>query len=100
METEGLMLPAGRAVIDRAQADGSWTLLDDVEDLVVPDDLAEAFGAHPPAAEEWEAFPRSAKRGILEWIVQAKRPETRARRITETATMAQRGEHANQWPRR
>ena len=45
----GLMAPAGHAVIDAAKADGSWTLLDDVENLVVPDDLAAAFAAHPPA---------------------------------------------------
>lgn len=100
MSEAGLMLPAGQVAVDAARADGSWSLLDDVENLLVPADLADAFAAHPPAAEEWEAFPRSAKRGILEWIVQAKRPETRARRITETATMAQRGERANQWPRR
>ena len=93
----GLMAPAGRAVVDRAQADGSWTMLDAVEDLVVPDDLAAALAAHPPAAEHWAAFPRSVKRGILEWIVQAKRPATRARRVAETAERAQVNERANQW---
>jgi uncharacterized protein YdeI (YjbR/CyaY-like superfamily) len=93
----GLMAPAGRAVVERAQADGSWALLDAVEDLVVPDDLAAALAAHPPAAESWDAFPRSVRRGILEWIVQAKRPGTRAERIRETAEKAQRGERANQW---
>jgi uncharacterized protein YdeI (YjbR/CyaY-like superfamily) len=93
----GLMAPAGRAVVERAQADGSWALLDAVEDLVVPDDLAAALAAHPPAAESWDAFPRSVRRGILEWIVQAKRPETRAERVRETAEKAQLGERANQW---
>jgi uncharacterized protein YdeI (YjbR/CyaY-like superfamily) len=97
MTAAGLMTPAGQAVIDAAKADGSWTLLDDVENLVVPPDLAEAFDRWPGSAEQWEAFPRSAKRGILEWIVQAKRPETRAKRIAETAERAQRGERANQW---
>ncbi|MEO0557587.1 MAG: YdeI/OmpD-associated family protein [Bacteroidota bacterium] len=93
------MAPAGLAAIERAKADGSWSMLDDVENLVVPDDLEAAFAAHPPAAEEWKAFPRSVKRGVLEWIVQAKRPATRAKRILETATMAQNGERANQWRR-
>lgn len=93
----GLMAPAGLAMVDRAKADGSWTLLDAVEDLVVPDDLTAALAAHPPAAERWAAFPRSAKRGILEWIVQAKRPETRAKRVAETAEKAQVNERANQW---
>jgi uncharacterized protein YdeI (YjbR/CyaY-like superfamily) len=97
LEAQGRMEPAGRAVLDQAKADGSWTLLDEVEDLVVPDDLADALAAHPGARERWDAFPRSARRGILEWIVQARRPETRAKRITDTAEKAARGERANQW---
>ena len=90
----GLMTPAGLAVVEAAKADGSWTLLDAVEDLLVPDDLAAAFDAVPPAREHWEAFPRSVKRAILEWIVQARRPETRARRVAETAEKASRDERA------
>lgn len=97
LEREGLIEPAGATVIEAAKADGSWTVLDDVWDLVIPDDLAEAFDQHPGSAEEWEAFPRSAKRGILEWIVQAKRPATRAKRIEETASKAAKGERANEW---
>jgi uncharacterized protein YdeI (YjbR/CyaY-like superfamily) len=93
----GLMAPAGQAVIDAAKADGSWTLLDDVENLVVPDDLAAAFAAHPPAREHWDAFPRSARRATLEWIVQAKRAETRAKRVAEAAEKAQVNERANEW---
>ena len=93
----GLMAPAGQAVIDAAKADGSWGLLDDVENLVVPDDLAAAFAAHPPAQQHWDAFPRSVRRAILEWIVQAKRAETRANRVAEAAVKAQVNERANQW---
>jgi uncharacterized protein YdeI (YjbR/CyaY-like superfamily) len=93
----GLMAPAGLAVIEAAKADGSWTLLDDVENLVVPDDLAAALAAHPPAREHWDAFPRSVRRALLEWLVQAKRPETRARRVAEIAEKAQVNERANQW---
>lgn len=99
LEAEGRMAPAGASAVAAARADGSWSKLDDVEDLVIPPDLAEAFAAHPGSAEQWEAFPRSAKRGILEWIIQAKKPETRAKRITETAELAAHGERANQWPR-
>lgn len=97
LEAAGLMSEAGRRVVAAARADGSWTRLDDVEDLVVPDDLAVAFDRHAGSREQWEGFPRSAKRGILEWIVQARRPETRARRVEETARLAARGERANQW---
>jgi uncharacterized protein YdeI (YjbR/CyaY-like superfamily) len=93
----GEMAPAGSAKVEAAMADGSWAKLDAVEALVVPDDLAAAFGRHPGSAGFYEAFPRSAKRGILEWIVQAKRPETRANRVEETARLAAKNERANQW---
>jgi uncharacterized protein YdeI (YjbR/CyaY-like superfamily) len=85
---EGRMAPAGLEAIQRAKANGSWTLLDEVEQGVVPDDLARAFVEHPPAATNFGAFPQSARRAILAWIAQAKRPETREKRIAETAELA------------
>jgi uncharacterized protein YdeI (YjbR/CyaY-like superfamily) len=97
LEREGRMAPAGIAVLEAARADGSWTRLDAVEDLTVPDDLAAAFDEHPGSRQRWDGFPPSARRAILEWIVQAKRPPTRARRIEETARLAARGERANEW---
>jgi uncharacterized protein YdeI (YjbR/CyaY-like superfamily) len=89
------MAPAGRAAVEAAQADGAWTFLDDVERLEVPDDLAEALAAYPDAAAHFTAFPRSVRRGILEWIKRARRPHTRARRITETARLAAQNRRAN-----
>ena len=65
LEAEGAMLPAGQAVVDRARADGSWTLLDSVEDLVVPDDLAAALARDPGAREHWDRFTPSARKQIL-----------------------------------
>jgi len=93
----GLMTPAGQAKIDAAVADGSWTKLDAVENLEVPDDLATACAAYPHARANFDAFPRSARRGILEWIAQAKRPETRAKRVADTARLAEANYRANQW---
>jgi uncharacterized protein YdeI (YjbR/CyaY-like superfamily) len=99
LEAADRMAPAGQRIVEAARADGSWTKLDAVEALEVPDDLATALAARPPARKEFDAFPRSARRGILEWIAQAKRPQTRADRVSQTAQLAQRGERANQWPR-
>jgi uncharacterized protein YdeI (YjbR/CyaY-like superfamily) len=90
----GLMQPAGLAAIERAKANGSWTLLDDVERGVVPDDLAAALAAQPPAASNFEAFPKSVRQMLLAWITMARRPETRARRVAETAAAAARNERA------
>ena len=64
---------------------------------VVADDLAAALAAYPTATAYFDAFPRSAKRGILEWISTAKTPQTRAKRIEETARLAAENQRANQW---
>lgn len=100
LEAEGRMLPAGRAVIDAAMRDGSWSYLDDVDNLVVPPDLAEALAAHPGAREHWDAFAGTPRRIILRWILDAKRGPTRAARIDETARLAAEGVAAHQPPRR
>ncbi|ROR92237.1 YdeI/OmpD-associated family protein [Nocardioides aurantiacus] len=91
LHDEGRMRPAGQAVVDAAVADGSWTLLDDVEDLVVPDDLAAALD-HRSARATWDALGRSARRAALVHLVGAKRPATRARRVTEVADRTAAGE--------
>ncbi|HNB42464.1 MAG TPA: YdeI/OmpD-associated family protein [Anaerolineales bacterium] len=93
----GLMAPAGLAKVEAAKKDGSWNALDGVEALEIPPDLAKALSKNKTAKEYFEAFPRSVKRGILEWILNAKRPETRAKRIEETVTLAEKNIRANQW---
>lgn len=96
---EGLMTAAGLAKVEAAKKDGSWSFLEDVENHVVPEDLAEAFGRRPGSAENFDSFPPSVKRAILEWIKTARRPATRAKRVDETAAKAAKNERANQWTR-
>lgn len=91
LETAGLMTEAGWAVIDAAQADGSWNALDEIEAMVVPDDLATALAASPQAATAFEGFAPSAKQAYLWWIKTAKRPETRSQRISDTVWLVERG---------
>jgi uncharacterized protein YdeI (YjbR/CyaY-like superfamily) len=93
----GLIMPPGLAKIEAAKVDGSWFALDAIEALEIPPDLAQALIEHPGAQANFEAFPKSAKRGILEWIAIAKKPETRAKRVTETAQLAAQNIRANQW---
>jgi uncharacterized protein YdeI (YjbR/CyaY-like superfamily) len=93
----GLMAPAGLAKVEAARKDGSWNALDAVEALEIPPDLAKAFSKNKTAGKFFEAFPRSAKRAILEWISNAKKPETRAARILDTVTKAEKNIRANQW---
>ena len=100
LEAAGRMAPAGAAKVAAARRDGSWEMLDAVEALEVPDDLVAALAGVADAARQFAAFPRSAKRGILEWIAQAKTEATRRRRVEETARLAGQGVRANQWRRR
>jgi uncharacterized protein YdeI (YjbR/CyaY-like superfamily) len=92
----GRMAPAGLAKIEAAKRDGSWTRLDQVETLTPPPDLKRALAANKQAQANFGAFPRSAARAILEWIANAKTPETRARRIDETVRLAAQNLRANQ----
>jgi uncharacterized protein YdeI (YjbR/CyaY-like superfamily) len=96
---DGLVRPAGIAIVDAAKADGSWAMLDEIDALTVPDDLAAALAAIESARHHFDAFPPSARRGILEWIAQAKTESTRTKRIDETARLAGENRRANQWPR-
>lgn len=79
----GLMTPAGQAAIDAAKADGSWTILDEVEAGTVPADLAAALDA-AQVADRFAALTPSVRKMALYHIASAKRPETRAKRIAET----------------
>jgi uncharacterized protein YdeI (YjbR/CyaY-like superfamily) len=90
LRAEGRMEPAGETAVRVAQENGSWTLLDDVERLVVPDDLAAAL-TERKARERWDAATPSSRRMALTWLVQAKRPETRARRVEQLADRAATG---------
>ena len=94
---KGKMTPAGLAKVEAAEKDGSWNALDEVEALLLPADLKEALAAYPEAGAHFEAFPRSVKRSILEWIGNARTPATRSKRIAETAGKASVNERANQW---
>lgn len=94
LEDEGRLEPAGRAAVERARASGAWELLDDVEDGVVPADLTAALERRPPAREHWEGFTRSRRRMMLVWVAEAKRSQTRARRVEAVADHASRGEPA------
>lgn len=96
--TAGLMTDAGLAVVAEAKASGRWNALDAIEELVLPEDLVGRFASAPAIARRnFEAFPRSVKRGILEWISTAKQPETRQRRVEQTVVLATDNQRANQW---
>ncbi len=93
----GIMMPSGLSKVEAAKKDGSWSALDAVEALEIPSDLACMLAKHDAATGNFEKFPRSVKRGILEWIGNAKTTATRTKRIAETADLAAINQRANQW---
>jgi uncharacterized protein YdeI (YjbR/CyaY-like superfamily) len=89
------MQPAGQAMIDIAKQNGRWNALVDVQNAVIPPDLLKLLKKNKTALKNFEAFSKSSKRIILEWITNAKKPETRLKRITQTAELAAKNIKAN-----
>jgi len=94
---EERMTQAGLEVVERAKADGSWTILDDVEALMLPPDLEIAFLDKPQAMDYFLGWSKSVKKSILLWLKLAKREETRQKRIAELVELAGQGQKPKQF---
>jgi uncharacterized protein YdeI (YjbR/CyaY-like superfamily) len=84
----GLMTAHGQALIELAKANGTWQVVPDEVTATVPGDLRALLDRNDAARRNFQDFPASSKRLILEWIATAKRPETRQRRIDRTVALA------------
>ncbi|WP_310589581.1 YdeI/OmpD-associated family protein [Dyadobacter sp. CY356] len=84
----GLMTEAGFAVIEAAKQNGSWFLLDEVEKIVIPADLQQAIAGNPIAYDFFQTLSRTDKRNLLQWLILAKKNETRQKRIYEIIEFA------------
>ncbi len=83
LNSENLMQEAGYKTIEIAKENGSWTFLDEVEALLIPEDLKEEFVNHKGSMEYFDNLSKSDKKNLLYWILSAKRKETRQKRILE-----------------
>ena len=92
---ERRLQPAGQALVDAARANGAWTVYDEIEDLVIPGDLAAALKSNPAAEARFDRFSASARKNILWWIKAAKTAPTRTRRINTTVERAAENRMAN-----
>jgi uncharacterized protein YdeI (YjbR/CyaY-like superfamily) len=95
----GQMHAAGLEMVHLARRTGTWQALEPVDSMEIPADLAALYKTNPIAARNFDAFPPSAKKGILQWIQSAKTPATRGKRLQETVSLAARNLRANSWPR-
>ena len=77
------MAKAGFDVIKTAKKNGSWAILDAAENLIIPKDLENKFKNKQGSKEFFLGLSKSVRKSILQWIVLAKRKETRAKRIYE-----------------
>lgn len=78
---QNLIHQSGLAKIEIAKQNGSWESLDEVENLILPEDLKTAFEANKIAFKNYQTFSPSYRKSYLYWLNQAKRTETRASRI-------------------
>lgn len=83
-----LMSEAGFETIEAAKQNGSWTILDEVEELIVPEDLQNAFNTWLGSEEYFSGLSKSVRKAMLQWLVLARQPETRQKRISEIAELA------------
>ncbi|SFH98118.1 YdeI/OmpD-associated family protein [Halpernia frigidisoli] len=88
LTNEGLMTKAGFDIVEIAKQNGSWTILDEAEALIIPNDLNIEFEKRPIAKSFFLGLSRSDKRNILQWLTLAKRQETRQKRIAEIVELA------------
>ena len=90
---EGRMRPSGLAEVERAKADGRWdAAYDGQRTIEVPDDLQRELDARPAAAEFFAGLSSQNRYSILYRLNEAKRPETRARRLEKFVAMLEAGE--------
>jgi uncharacterized protein YdeI (YjbR/CyaY-like superfamily) len=80
LEKLGLMNINGQKMVELAKQTGTWTALDDVDNLVLPKDLEEYLVAHN-LLEKWNTKTKSFKRGFLETLLNSKRPATRVKKM-------------------
>ncbi len=83
LKKNDLMHKSGLDSIKLAKQNGSWTSLDDVENGVIPKELQIAFDKNLVAFTNYQNFTRGQRKSYLYWLNQAKREETRQKRINE-----------------
>jgi len=90
---EGRMRPAGLAEVERAKADGRWdAAYEGQRSAAVPGDLQRELDAHPKAAASFAGLNSQNRYAILHRLEDAKKPETRVRRLAKFVEMLEAGE--------
>jgi uncharacterized protein YdeI (YjbR/CyaY-like superfamily) len=91
------IMPQGLKMIEYAKQNGTWDALNQVDELQIPKEMEELFAQNKVAKDNFTNFPPSTKRGILEWILNAKQKDTKIKRMTQTVELAAKNIRANQY---
>ncbi len=95
LSQKNLIAPAGQAMIDLAKQTGTWIALEKVENLEIPVEMQKLFTKNKKAFANFQAFSPSSKKHILQWILNAKKEETKLKRITQVVELAKENIKAN-----
>ncbi len=94
---ENRMTDHALKLVEDAKKDGSWDIITDAENLIIPEDLEKEFDKYELSRENFSEFPAGVRKKILSWIALARKENTRKKRIEGTARFAEDNKRANQW---
>ena len=92
LEELGLIHQSGFNAVETSKKAGLWNFMDDVDNLIIPNDLQEALTKTNEAKLFFEAINASSKRFVLRWIKLAKTDKTRVSRIEQIVQLSSKGE--------
>jgi uncharacterized protein YdeI (YjbR/CyaY-like superfamily) len=92
LEELGLIHQSGFNAVETSKKAGLWNFMDDVDNLIIPNDLQEALSINNEAKLFFEAINASSKRFVLRWIKLAKTDKTRVTRIEQIVQLSSKGE--------
>jgi uncharacterized protein YdeI (YjbR/CyaY-like superfamily) len=89
---DGKMHASGLRAIEVSKTSGLWNFMDDVDNLIVPEDLSKALSERKGALAFFYAINDSSKRFVLRWLKLAKTDKTRINRIKHLVDLSEKGE--------
>ncbi len=84
-----LLHDSGLQKIKNAKADGSWSISDNAENLIITNELKKEFDKNKIAFKNFQTFSKSYKKAYLHWLYSAKRKETRKKRLIEIINLCE-----------
>ena len=91
LEQQGLVHQSGKNAVIASKESGLWNFMDDVDNLIIPDDLQNALNENQTANQFFNQLSPSNKRFVLRYLKLAKTDATRQKRIVQIVTLSAEG---------